>query len=71
MNNIHVTSDEDVVKIDLQFDTQGWVVEQQQQVIVHDVHVIMYCSTCIVYHLLYLLFICYYLGQQLQTTGGC
>ena len=38
MNNVHVTSDEDVVKTQVQIDTQGWDVEQQQQqVIIHDV----------------------------------
>ena len=51
MNNVHVTSDEDVVKIKLQTDdTQGWDVEQQQQVIIQDV--IMYCSISFVVHLL-------------------
>ena len=53
MNNVHVTSDEDVVKIKLQIDTQGWVVEQQQQVIIH--YVIMYCSISLVVFVAHLL----------------
>ena len=36
MNNVQVTSDDDDVKIKLQTDdTQGWNVEQQQQVIIY------------------------------------
>ena len=53
MNNVHVTSDEDDVKTQVQIDTQGWDVEQQQQVIIHDVF--MYCSISLVVFVVHLL----------------